>query len=184
MASTQFVILVSTFPDALPLYLQSSTRFNHSLSLSSPLLPAIGWLFSSPRHRALATTRSFPLFTIRSKTHERASACRASEFFAFYRFIIKAGPLPLAPDFGGSRRDTGHAVESRRPFRMYEPVFGLHFSPLAGPTWQTWPTWSEGVRPPPPPPRPRPVLLFLRHPRPSSSTLIVSTWLHDFATFL
>lgn len=60
---------------------------------------------------------------------KRASACRASEFFAFYRFIIKAGLLRPAPEFGGSGRDTGHAVESRRPFRMYEPVFVLPLPP-------------------------------------------------------
>ena len=51
-----------------------------------------------------------PLFTTRSKTHERASACRASEFFAFYRFIIKAGPLHRLPISGD--RDATLATQS------------------------------------------------------------------------
>lgn len=110
----------SNLREIRPILLRSS-----SLSLTTLPLPP----FSSSLRPFLLTQfpeqRRSSLFTMRSKTVERASACRASEFFAFYRFIIKGRPLTPAPEFGGSRRDTGHAVESRRPFRMYEPVFTL-----------------------------------------------------------
>lgn len=92
MASTQFVILVlpSDLPRSCP-----------------PLLLVLPFSLAAWEGPAITL---LPLFTTRSKTHERASACRASEFFAFYRFIIKAGPLHRLPISGD--RDATLATQS------------------------------------------------------------------------
>lgn len=91
VASTQFVILVlpSDLPRSCPLPLLL-------LLLSFP------W----PRERG-PRSRSFPFL---QRARKRASACRASEFFAFYRFIIKAGPLHRLPISGD--RDATLATQS------------------------------------------------------------------------
>lgn len=90
VASTQFVILV--LPSDLP----------RSCPLPLLLLLSFPW----PRERG-PRSRSFPFL---QRARKRASACRASEFFAFYRFIIKAGPLHRLPISGD--RDATLATQS------------------------------------------------------------------------
>lgn len=81
---------------------------------------AISETLSSIRERPPLS--SHPTMAAFLRPAERHDACRAREFFAFYRFIIRAGSLA----FGSWIRrthETAHEVESRRPLRMCRNLF-------------------------------------------------------------